>query len=206
MNIDFSIIGVTERRYCGDRVVESVRAAAKGGIRTIQLREKGLSDIDFFKTAFTLTKLKEEMDINIFINDRYDIAEAASCDGVHLGNEDLPLYAVRKFYKGCIGKTVKSKDEAIKAQTEGADYIAIGPFYNSNTKPQKILLQKDILPEIKDAISIPIIVIGGITPLNASILFEMGADGIAVSESLFKGNVVKNAKKLIDVTSKYGCN
>jgi len=206
LNIDLRIIGITDRSYCGDSIIEAVKKAVKGGIRTIQLREKKISDRDFYKEASALTKLGETMGISIFINDRYDIAEATSADGVHLGCEDLPLSIVRKLYKGYIGKTVKSIAEAIEAEKEGANYVAIGTFYHSNTKPQKKLLSKDILAEIKEVISIPIIAIGGITPENAFDLLNRGVYGIAVSESLFKGNVVNNANKLIGMMSKYGGN
>lgn len=206
MNIDFRIIGITDRRYCGYSIINSIIKALKGGIKTIQIREKNISDIDYYKEALDVSRLKENMDLSIFINDRYDIAQVTSCDGVHLGNEDLPLFAVRKHFIGCIGKTVKSKEEAIKAKEEGADYIAIGPFYHSNTKPQEIVLEKSILQEIKKNLTIPIIAIGGITPDNAPELLSLGVDGIAVSESLFNGNIIKNAKKLINVVYKYGCN
>lgn len=206
MNIDLRIIGITDRRYCGNSIVTSIVKAVKGGIHTIQIREKNLSDIDYYKEAIEVSKLKKNMDLSIFINDRYDIALASSCDGVHLGKEDLPLYTVRKHYNGYIGKTVKSKEEAIRAEEEGANYIAIGPFYHSNTKPQKILLNKTILKEIKEILSIPIIAIGGITPDNALELLNLGADGIAVSKSLFNGNIIRNAKNLTDLVYKYGCN
>jgi thiamine-phosphate pyrophosphorylase len=206
LNIDFRIIGITDRRYCGYPIIKSIIKAVKGGIKTIQIREKDISDIDYYKEALEVSRLKKNMDLSIFINDRYDIAQVASCDGVHLGSEDLPLFAVRKHFKGCIGKTVKSKEEAIKAEEEGADYIAIGPFYHSNTKPQKIILRKSILQEIRKILRIPIIAIGGITPDNAPELLNLGADGIAVSESLFNGDVSKNAKNLVNVVYKYGCN
>jgi thiamine-phosphate pyrophosphorylase len=206
LNIDLRIIGITDRRYCGYSIIKSIKKAVKGGIQTIQLREKNLSDIDYYKEALEVSKLKENMDLSVFINDRYDIAQVTLCDGIHLGSEDLPLYAVRKHFNGFIGKTVKNEKEAIKAEEEGADYIAIGPFYHSKTKPQKVLLKKSILQEIKKILSIPIIVIGGITPYNAPELLNLGADGIAVSESLFNGNITENAKKLINVVYKYGCN
>lgn len=206
MAIDLKIIGITDRKYCGNSIIESAKDAIKGGIKTIQLREKEISDSDFYNEAYALTRLKKTMDISVFINDRYDIAQAAYADGVHIGNEDLPLAIVRKHYKGCIGKTVKSFEEAIRAEKDGADYIAIGPFYRSNTKPQKELLQKNIIPKIKKALSIPIIVIGGITPDNVSDLLNLGANGIAVSESLFSGNILDNAKKLMAVMNKYGSN
>ncbi|MCK4225526.1 thiamine phosphate synthase [candidate division WOR-3 bacterium] len=204
MDIDLKIIGITDRRYCGDSIIEAVKEAAKAGIKTVQFREKKLSDRDFYNEALALTALGKKMGIKIIINDRYDIALATDADGVHLGALDLPLTAVRKSFIGCIGKTVKSIEEAVKAEKEGASYVAIGPFYESNTKPQTELLQKDILPKIKRAISIPIIVIGGITSRNAQDLLKLGAYGIAVSESLFKGDVVENAKRLIAVTGRYG--
>lgn len=204
MDIYLRFIGITDRRYCGDSVIESVRKAGEGGIKTIQLREKNISDRDFYEEAISITRLGKEMGMKIFINDRYDIAEASEADGVHIGANDLPLPIVRRYFTGLIGKTVKSKEEALKAEAEGADYVAIGPFYHSHTKPSKKILPMDIIPSIRKDITIPLVVIGGINSQNAESLLTIGAYGIAVSKSLFKGDIIKNAKKLTTVINKYG--
>lgn len=204
MDIDLSIIGITYREYCKIDILSAIKKAHAGGIKTIQIREKNLSDRDYFYEAESAVKLTEEIDIDVIINDRYDIAQASGASGVHIGNNDIPLSAVKKHFKGIIGKTVKTIEEAINASMVGADYISIGPFFDSHTKPQKNRYSPEILEEITDEVSIPVVAIGGIKPENARELLKKGASGIAVSESLFKGDIKKNAIRLREVVNKYG--
>lgn len=206
MDIDLRLIGITDRRYSGVPVKSAVEEAIKGGIKTIQLREKEISDREFYLEALSIRKVTRKECVSLFINDRVDIALLSNADGIHIGKEDLPVEAIKKLFKGCIGKTVKSIEEAIVAEKMGVDYVATGPFYRSETKPQNITMNKDFLEEMVKTVSIPVIVIGGINKDNAPDLLQSGAHGIAVSRALFSGNILNNARELSKACNLYGSN
>ncbi len=163
--------------------VQVARQAAEGGADVVQLRDKARTSKDLLSIALQIREVTRSAGITFIINDRLDLALASGADGVHLGQEDLPIPFARKVSgKGfIIGTSVRTVEEAMIAETEGADYIALSPIFNTSTKsdagPGKGL---EMLKRIKSAVSIPVIAIGGIGKGNVRQVMDAGADGVAV--------------------------
>ena len=163
--------------------VEIARKVAEGGADVIQLRDKARTGKDLLSIALQIREIARSSGISFIINDRLDLALASGADGVHLGQEDLPVpFARRVSPRGfIIGTSVRTVAEAMIAETEGADYIALSPIFDTATKsdagPGKGL---ERLRVIKSAVSIPVIAIGGIGKDNVRQVMDAGADGVAV--------------------------
>jgi thiamine-phosphate pyrophosphorylase len=163
--------------------VEIARRAVEGGADTIQLRDKARTGKDMLSIALQIRDITRSNGVSFIVNDRLDLALASEADGVHLGQEDLPVPYARKIApKGfVIGTSVRTVEEAVKAEGEGADYIALSPIFDTATKQDAGPgngLQR--LREIKTSVSIPVIAIGGIGKGNLRQVMEAGADGVAV--------------------------
>ncbi len=167
--------------------VEVARKAAEGGADAIQLRDKARTSKDLLSIALQIREVTRTAGVTFIINDRLDLALASGADGVHLGQEDLPIPFARKVSgRGfIIGTSVRTVEEALIAETEGADYIALSPIFNTPTKsdagPGKGL---EMLKRIKAAVSIPVIAIGGIGKGNVRQVMDAGADGVAVISAI----------------------
>ena len=167
--------------------VEIARKVAEGGADIIQLRDKARTSKDMLSIALQIREITRSSGIHFIVNDRLDLARAAGADGVHLGQEDLPVpFARRVVPKGfIIGTSVRTVQEALIAESEGADYIALSPIFDTPTKsdagPGKGL---EVLKEIKSVVSIPVIAIGGICKGNVRQVMEAGADGVAVISAI----------------------
>jgi thiamine-phosphate pyrophosphorylase len=181
--------------------------ALKGGAGMIQLRDKRRSGVELYNIATRINKLCKNLGSTFIVNDRLDIALASGADGVHLGQQDLPLTAARRLAPSpfIIGISVKTVEEAIEAEKNGADYLGVGPVYPTGTKPDA---GPDIGPGLIKSISentkIPIIAIGGINLLNAIEVIKAGADGIAViSAVVCSPDISCAAKKFVDIIHSY---
>lgn len=167
--------------------VEIARKVAEGGADVIQLRDKARTGKDMLSIALKIREIAHSSGATFVINDRLDLALAADADGVHLGHEDLPVpFARRVSPKGfIIGTSVRTVQEAMIAETEGADYVALSPIFDTATKadagPGNGL---DVLKKIKSAVSIPVIAIGGINKNNVRQVIDSGADGVAVISAI----------------------
>ncbi len=166
--------------------VEVARQAISGGAGTIQLRDKVRSKKTVLTLARELQTLCTEKDALFIMNDYADIAVAVDADGLHLGQDDLPVKEARRLLPPgkIIGCSTQSVDEAIAAETTGADYIAVGAIYptgskTSTTTPAKVV-GTEILKKVREAVSVPLVAIGGITADNAPEVIAAGADSIAV--------------------------
>jgi len=133
----------------------------------------------------------------LIINDYADIALAVEADGVHLGQDDLPLREARSIMGNrIIGISTHSVQEALEAERDGADYIGFGSIFPTATK-EVVPRGVDGLRAIKTAATIPVIAIGGIRPDNALSVFETGCDGVAVSSGLLDGDITMNAQRFL---------
>ena len=167
--------------------VEIARRVAEGGADVIQLRDKARTSRDMLSIALQVREITRAKGITFIVNDRLDLARAAGADGVHLGQEDLPVPFARKVAgKGfIIGTSVRSVEEAMIAETEGADYVALSPIFDTPTKSDAGPgMGLEILKGIKSAVSIPVIAIGGIGKGNARQVMDAGADGVAVISAI----------------------
>jgi thiamine-phosphate pyrophosphorylase len=182
--LDLSLYVITDRELSEGRPLEEVvNAALQGGATVIQLREKKLTDREIFKMGMKIKPLIKKAGACFIINDRIDLALALDADGVHLGQSDLPLNIARKLTgeKKIIGISVKTIEKAREAEAQGADYLGVGSIYPTKTKkdaepiggPQRI-------SQIRKAVNLPIVGIGGIQIHNIMEVIKAGADGIAV--------------------------
>ena len=160
---------------------EVARGAVAGGAEALQLREKDSHDDVFLAMAAELRELTDETGKLLIINDRPDIAAIVGADGVHLGQNDLPISEARKLLRpdAIIGRSTHSLAEAKSAINEGADYIAVGPIFETRTKDYPTV-GPELLSEIMAEVSLPVVAVGGITSANAGQLVSLGARCVAV--------------------------
>ncbi len=159
-----------------------LRELLSGGAKIIQLRAKNMSARSFLELARRARELTRSDGCRLIINDRVDVALACSADGVHLGQEDLPLRAARALLPAqIIGISTHDLEQAKQAQDGGADYIGFGPIYGTTTK-QTGYAARGIatLREIRNVMRIPIVAIGGINEGNVSETWNAGADAAAI--------------------------
>ena len=185
---DYSLYLVTDRTLSlGRSTVEVVRAAIRGGVSCVQLREKGCSTREFMDEAWLLKTLLAGTGVPLFINDRLDVALAVAADGVHLGQNDMHLSDARRLVgeRLVIGISAESVADAIRAEAEGADYIGVSPVFTTPTKMDTAPpLGLDGLRAIRRAVQLPLVAIGGINADNAAQVLRAGADGLAVVSAI----------------------
>ncbi|MBE0583425.1 MAG: thiamine phosphate synthase, partial [Desulfofustis sp.] len=183
-NIDYSLYLVTDRALSrGRSQVDIVDAAVTGGVSCVQLREKQCSAREFLEQARELLTLLRPRGIPLIINDRLDIALAVGADGVHLGQDDLPIGEARRLAgeRMIIGISAESVEHAIEAEQRGADYIGLSPVFATGTKLDHAPpLGLTGIMAIRARTTIPLVAIGGINATNAAAILAAGADGIAV--------------------------
>lgn len=198
--MDYSLYLVTDRRFIGKQTLaEAVEQAILGGCTMVQLREKELSSLDFYWQAIKIKQITDSYHIPLIINDRVDIAMAVQADGVHIGQHDIPAAAVRKMIGKdmLVGVSVSTVEQAIKAQQDGADYLGVGAMFPTGTKTDADFVSMERLKEIRKAVSLPIVVIGGINKDNAYCFKTIGIDGLAVvSAILAQPNIKVAAEEL----------
>jgi thiamine-phosphate pyrophosphorylase len=165
------------------RAAETVlRELLKGGVKVLQLRAKAMPAGDFLQLACVTRALTRSHGCRLLVNDRVDIALACDADGVHLGQEDLPLQAAKKLMGDkIIGVSTHDPEQAQEAEAGGADYIGFGPMFATTTKETGYRARGlDMLAQVRDAVKLPIVAIGGITENNVGRVWQSGADSAAV--------------------------
>lgn len=196
MNFDYTLYLVTDRQLMScDSLTEAVEQAILGGCTMIQLREKELSSLEFYNQAVAVKQVTDKYHIPLIINDRIDIAMAVQATGVHIGQHDLPAAAVRKVIgeNMLLGVSASSIAEAIQAQQDGADYLGVGAMFPTGTKTDADSVSMEELQKIRTAVSLPIVVIGGINKGNAWRFKPMGIDGLAVVSAIIAQSDIKAA-------------
>jgi|Deesub1362A_J573_1020465.scaffolds.fasta_scaffold00444_4 thiamine-phosphate pyrophosphorylase len=194
--VDFNLYLITDRNQTrGKSLIKAVTEALKGGLKAVQLREKDLGTRQLLALAYELRELTLKYDARLFINDRVDIAIAVDADGVHLRQDSIPPYAVKRLSpKLIIGVSTHSLEEALNAEKRGADFITLGPIYPT---PSKLKYGKPIgietLKEVAERITIPLFAIGGIKLENLKEVMDNGADGIAVISAILSAKDIKTA-------------
>ncbi|MBI4680882.1 MAG: thiamine phosphate synthase [Nitrospirae bacterium] len=155
---------ITDRTISNLSLAKMTEKAIRAGIKTIQLREKNMTKKELYKEALSIRKFTLKYRATFIINDYVDIALAVNADGVHLGQEDMPIKEARKLLgeNKIIGISTHSLKQAVDAQRAGADYIAFGPIFKTTTKDAGSPKGIEFLIEIKKHIKIPVVAIGGI--------------------------------------------
>jgi thiamine-phosphate pyrophosphorylase len=172
----------------------------EGGAMVIQLRDKQSKKGKLLLVAQKLKELCSQAGVLFIINDYLDLAMAVDADGLHIGQEDLPLPVVRRELPidKIVGCSVTTLVQATKAQNEGADYIAVGSIFPTTTKKEATVVGVDILKELKRIVSTPLVAIGGINQNNVGKVVAAGADAVAVISAVLGEKDVRGAvQKLV---------
>lgn len=195
-SFDTSLYLVTDRSSMGDCEFESkIRSAVEGGCTMVQLREKNINSYLMYQRALSIKKITDEYHIPLIINDRLDIMLAVGADGVHLGQQDIPVKIVRRLIgkDKIIGVSAHCPEEAEKAERDGADYLGVGAIFPTETKKDIIITPVDVLREIKETVSVPVVAIGGINQNNINTLKGSHVDGVAVISAIMKSKDPKGS-------------
>jgi len=193
----YVILDVDICASCGD-IVEIARKTILGGADILQLRAKKSSDREILKIGQAIKNLLHKSKALFVLNDRADLAQALDADGMHLGQQDLPVKDARRILgkDKIIGVSTHSVSQAQEAEKLGADYIAIGPIFATATKPDLAPLGTQSISQVKDKIKIPFVAIGGIDLNNLDEVSSAGAKGVAVCRAIITaGDVFKAARK-----------
>lgn len=182
------LYAVTDRSWLrGQTLLEQVEQALIGGATLVQLREKELDEDAFLREAIDMAKLCHRYGVPLLINDNVEIARRSGADGVHVGQEDMEAAAVRSILGSdmIVGVTAKTAGQALRAQEAGADYLGSGAVFGSSTKLNAKPMTRELLKSICNAVSIPVVAIGGINRENILDLAGTDIDGVAVVSGIF---------------------
>ena len=182
------LYAVTDRAWVGKQsLAEQVESALRGGVTCVQLREKELDKERFLREAEEIFALCKQYRVPFFINDNVALALRCHADGVHVGQDDMDVAEVRRLVgqEMMIGVSVHTVEEACAAAAGGADYLGVGAMFATSTKTDASLVTKETLRAICDAVSIPVVAIGGISKSNLLELAGTGVDGVALVSAIF---------------------
>ena len=197
------VYAVTDRTWLnGSTLKQQVEQAIKGGATLIQLREKELSYTAFLEQAIQLKKVTDKYHIPLIINDNVDVAKAVNAEGVHVGQKDMEAGAVRQKLgeNKIIGVSVQTVEQALLAQKQGADYLGVGAVFSTSTKLDASEVSFETLQKICDAVSIPVVAIGGINAQNIMQLKNSGINGVAVVSAIFaQKDIIQATKELTNL-------
>lgn len=189
---------ISDRKYSGLPLYDMIHNVLRAGVRCIQYREKDLSRREIYGNAVILRKLTGLFDATFIVNDHADIALAVDADGVHLGQDDLPLKEARKIMgKKIVGISTHTLAQAKEAELGGADYIGFGPVFHTTTKDAGAPKGADNIRVIKEKLSIPMVAIGGISLDNIASVISAGADAVAVATAICRGDIAANAEQFV---------
>ncbi|MBM3308902.1 MAG: thiamine phosphate synthase [Candidatus Altiarchaeales archaeon] len=193
---------ITDSKLSRKTNVEDVKSAVKGGAKIVQYREKGKNLADFLIEAFELKKICNGKGVLFLINDSVSACLLTDADGVHLGQEDMPLETARNILgkEKVIGVTAHNVEEAVESERNGTDYLGLSPIFHTNTKldagPAAGL---QLIRDVKKKVKIPCAAIGGINESNVDSVIQTGADMVsAISATVAKDSVEKAVKFFAD--------
>ncbi len=195
---DLLLYAVTDRHWLNGRTLYSVvKESLDGGVTFLQLREKELDDAHFLEEAKELQQLCREYRVPFVVNDNVDIAAAMNADGVHVGQSDMEAGDVRTKLgpDKIIGVSAQTVEQAVLAEKHGADYLGVGAVFPTGSKDDAEDVSYDTLKAICEAVSIPVIAIGGITQENVQELSGSGICGIAVISAIYAQKDIQKASE-----------
>ena len=199
---------MTDIRQEDPELLRKVEAAYRGGADVIQLRSKALSDAAMYRLGVRWRKIADRFRKLFFVNDRLDLALAVEADGVHLGQDDLSVEGVRKILHGraiFVGRSTHSLDQALRAEREGADYLGVGPIFETPTKPAYKAVGLDLIRQVSRRIRIPFVCIGGIDESKIEQVRAAGGSRVAVVRAIFGArDVTESTRKLREALEKNG--
>ena len=201
---DYRLYLVTDRNCLQQQTLEqAVEQAILGGVTLVQLREKAIASKAFYERALRIKAICHHYNVPLLINDRVDIALAVEADGVHIGQSDLPCGVVRQILgkDKIIGVSARTAQQAIQAQADGADYLGVGAMFATSTKQDAQTVTIASLTQIRQAVTLPIVAIGGINHTTLPALqqalqaADTSIDGVAVVSAILGQKDVKLASQ-----------
>lgn len=192
------LYAITNRTWLNGRsLYEVVEESLKGGITCLQLREKSLGTERFLQEAQQLKPLCHSYGVPFIVNDNVEVALKSDADGVHIGQSDSDVFETR-IRIGCdkvLGVSASTVKEALEAERAGADYLGVGAVFPTNSKNDAENVSLSTLRDICNAVSIPVVAIGGITFDNVSLLTDSGICGIAVISAIYAQKDIQAAAR-----------
>ena len=196
LNFDLYVITDPGSEYSPEEIVKK---AIAGGVRIVQFRDKMMSRGEYLKHSRKIREITKKAGVTFIVNDYVDVALACNADGVHLGEYDLPVSAVREIMGNdkIIGISAHDLLSAKKAERDGADYIGIGPIFATPSKSERMPIGTSVLRELKKKINIPIVAIGGINERNIKQILRTGIKRVAVISAVsLQKDITRAAKRL----------
>ena len=187
--------------YSEDEFLHRIEEAISGGATIIQLREKEKTTREYIEIAEKVHSITKKYNIPLIIDDRVDVALATDAEGVHVGQNDIPVSVARKLMgeHKVVGATAKTVLQAKDAYEQGADYLGVGAIYPTTTKVKTVLTSLNTLKEICNSVPVPVNAIGGLNKDNINILKGIPISGICVVSAIMKAeNPQKTALELIE--------
>lgn len=202
---DLLLYAVTDRMWLNGRTLkEVVKESLDGGVTFLQLREKNLDDKHFLEEAVELQELCKQYKVPFIVNDNVDIALKMNADGVHVGQSDMQAADVRAKLgpDKIIGVSAQTVEQAVLAQQRGADYLGVGAVFPTGSKADADDVSFETLKAICEAVTIPVVAIGGITQENLEQLKGSVICGIAVISAIYAQSDIKEASRKLKETTK----
>ena len=187
------LYAITDRHWLNGRnLKEVVKESLDGGVTFLQLRDKNSDDETFLQEAAELQELCRDYKVPLIINDNVEIALKMNADGVHVGQSDMEA-GEKLGPDKILGVSARTVEQALLAQERGADYLGVGAVFATGSKADAAELPHETLKAICEAVSIPVVAIGGITAENISQLKGTGICGVAVISAIYAQNNIKEA-------------
>ena len=181
-------------------------AAVRAGVKMVQLRMKYVPREELLHMAKRLVAITNGSDTNLIVDDDASVAAEAGADGVHVGQDDMKAGNARELIgnEKILGVSVRTAEEALEAERQGADYLGAGAVFHTGSKDDAVDITHEALREICRAVKIPVVAIGGINAGNIHILEGSGIEGVAVISAIFaSGNITEAARELRGLSEKY---
>lgn len=190
------VYAVTDRHWVGEKnLIQQTEDALEGGATFVQIREKDLDEISFESEAEELKALCKKYKVPFVVNDNVELAKRIDADGVHVGQSDMNAVDVRSLLgpDKILGVSAQTVEEAILAEKQGADYLGVGAVFPTGSKDDAIEVPHETLKAICEAVSIPVVAIGGISTANVNQLKGSGICGVAVISAIYGQKDIKAA-------------
>lgn len=199
-NESMRLYAVTDRAWLGGKTLAmQVEEALKGGVTCVQLREKALDDAAFLEEAVAIKALCQKYHVPFFINDNVAVAIACGADGVHVGQHDMQASNVRAMIGKdmMLGVSAQTVEQAVAAEKNGADCLGVGAVFTTATKLDADFVDRETLQAICNAVSIPVVAIGGIGKGNIMELRGTGIDGVALVSAIFASKDIASECRML---------
>lgn len=195
---DLKLYAVTDRKWVGEQSLEEqVEEALAAGVTFLQLREKHMEKGELLEEAKRIGAIAKRYQVPFLIDDDVEMAIACQADGVHIGQKDMLPKIARELLgeDKILGVTARTVEQAKSAWEQGADYLGVGAAFQTSTKDDTVVITKETIREICEAVPIPVVVIGGITKENMKQLKNCKASGVAVVSAIFASDHITGAVK-----------